>query len=233
MGRRTSLVRRPSGRSRFEGADQGDPLRRGRRVGADDARDRLLAAERDDRVLRRRADRRLPVRHQVDAAVRRRPAVLRRAAADLGHALPDRHRPDRGDPGRDPLGHVPVGVRAAPRAQGRQAGARAARRRADDRLRLLRAHVLHARGAAQRARPRRQPVQRALGRASSSASSSSRRSRRWSRTRCPRCRSRCARARPGSAPTASRPRSASSSPPRSRASSPRSCWARRARSARR
>ena len=73
------------------------------------------------------------------------------------------HRPDRRDPGRDPLGHVPVGVRAAARAQGRQAGARDARRRADDRVRLLRAHVLHAGGAAQRARPRRQPVQRALG----------------------------------------------------------------------
>ena len=165
---------------------------------AHDARDRLLAAARDDRVLRRRPDRRLPVRDEVDAAVRRRPAVLRRAPAGLGHALPDRHRPARGDPASGSCSrHLPGGVRAAPRAQGRQAGARGARRRADDRLRLLRADVLHARGAAQRARARRQPVQRAVGRASSSASSCSRRSRRSPRTRCRRCRSRCARASAG------------------------------------
>ena len=49
-----------------------------------------LAGARDDRLLRRRADRGLPVRHQVDAAAARRPAVLRRHPAHLGHALPDR-----------------------------------------------------------------------------------------------------------------------------------------------
>ena len=83
------------------------------------------------------------------------------------------------------------------RAQGRQAGARAARRRADDRLRLLRADVLHARGAAQRARASASTSSTRSRPASSSASSSCRRSRRSSRTRCPRCRSRCARASAG------------------------------------
>ena len=164
MGRRTSLVRRPSRRSRFEAAIRAHPLRRGGRLDRDDARDRLLVAQGDDRVLRRRPDRRLPVRDEVDAAVRRRPAVLRRDPAGLGHALPHRHRPRRRDPRRDPVGHVPLRVRAAPRAQGRQAGARGARRRADDRLRLLRPDVLHAGGAPQRARARREPVQRAFGR---------------------------------------------------------------------
>ena len=68
---------------------------------------------------------------------------------------------------------IPLGLLAAiylseyapaARAQGRQARAGAAGRRADDRLRLLRARLLHARGAARRLRARGQPVQRALGR---------------------------------------------------------------------
>ena len=78
----------------------------------------------------------------------RRPAVLRRPPADLGHALPDRHRAAGGRPARAAVRDLPVGVRPAARAQGRQAGARGARRRPDHRLRLLRADVLHARGPA-------------------------------------------------------------------------------------
>ena len=114
-----------------------------------------------------------------------------------------------------------------------QADARGARRRADDRVRLLRADVLHARGAAQRARHQREPVQRAVGgHHPRHPRRPDDRDARGGRD-VGRARSRCARAPPGSAPTRSRPRSASSSRPRSPASWPRSCSARRARSARR
>ena len=131
------------------------------------------------------------------------------------------------------VGDLPRRVRAARHPQDRQAGARAARRRPDDRLRLLRPHVLHARGAPRRSRASASTSSTPCRRASSSASSWCRRSRRSSRTRCRPSRSRCARAPPASAPTRCRPRSASSSPPRSRASSRRWCSAPRARSARR
>ena len=115
--------------------------------------------------------------------------------------------------------------------QGRQADPRDAGRRPDHRLRLLRAHLLHAERHP-RARVRRQPVQRAVGRDHPRACSSCRRSRRWPRTRCRPCPPRCARARSGSAPPSCRSPCGSSSRPPSRASWPRSSSAPRAPSAR-
>ena len=64
-----------------------------------------------------------------------------------------------------------------------QAGAGAAGRRADDRLRLLRADLLHARGAARRCSASRSTSSTRCRPGSSSACSCSRRSRRWPRTR--------------------------------------------------
>ena len=208
-------------RSRAESAIKVGAVPRRDPVRPHDGPDRPLAAAGDDLLLRRRADPGLPVRHQVDAAAARRPAVLRRHPDHLGHALPDRHRPAGRDPARAAVRDLPLGVRAPAGAQGDQADPRDARRRPHHRLRLLRPHLLHAerhpRAAAStstsstRCRP-----------GSSSACSSCRRSPRWPRTRCRRCPPRCARARSGSAPPSSRSPCGSSSRPRSRASWPRS-----------
>ena len=159
----------------------------------------LSLLRRDDLLLRRRADQRLPVRRQVDAAAARRPAVVRRHPDHLGDALPDRHRPAGGDPARAPVRDLPLGVRGPAGPQGGQADPRDAGRRPDHRLRLLRPHLLHAERHPRRSASTSTSSTRCRP-ASSSASWSCRRSRRSPRTRCRRCPRRCARARSGSAP---------------------------------
>ena len=94
----------------------------------------------------------LPLRQEVDAPLRA--GQLRRAPAGGGHAPDHRHRPARGHaarPGRRPL---PERVRAAARAEDHQADPGGARRGAHDRIRVLRAHLLHADGSAGPAPPR-------------------------------------------------------------------------------
>ena len=83
---------------------------------------------------------RLPVRHQVDAAVQ--PTSF--GVLPLIWHFVVVHRARRGDPARARRRDLPLRVRAAARAQDDQADARAAGRRPDDRLRLLRADLLHA-----------------------------------------------------------------------------------------
>ena len=151
------------------------------------------------------ADRRVPVRDRVVAAVRRR--RVRRAAADHRHAAHHRHRAARRDPARARRRDLPQRVRDAARPRSLLkpvlellAGM------PDDRLRLLRADVLHADDPERPPRARRPGVQRAERRASSWASWSCRRSRRSPRTRCRPCRRRCARAPTGSARTSCRSR---------------------------
>ena len=113
-----------------------------------------------------------------------------------------------------------------------QAGARDAGRRPDDRLRLLRADVLHAGDPARAARPRRRRLQRPR-RGPHHGPAGAADDRLGGRGRdVGRARTRCARARSASAPPSSRSRCGSSSRPRSRASSRRSCSAPRAPSAR-
>ena len=114
------------------------------------------------------------------------------------------HRHGRRDPARPAVGDLSGRVRAPARAQDRQADPRGARGRADDRLRFLRADLRDAGDPARSLRPRGLAPSTSSRPASSSASSCCRRSRRSPRTRCPRCRRRCARAPSGSAPTTPR-----------------------------
>ena len=89
------------------------PLRRRAAVRGHDARHHRLAARRDRRASSATsAGRRLPVRHEVDAAAARRPAVLRRPAARLGHGLPEPHRARGGRPARPAGRDLPRRVRA-------------------------------------------------------------------------------------------------------------------------
>ena len=170
-------------------------------------------------------------RLEVVAAVRR-PAV-RDLAASQRHLPDHRDRDPRRGPARARVRGLPLRVRVAAGAPDRQADHRGARRRPDDRLRLLRADLRHADGPPGHPQARHDRVQRARGRtrdgghdhaddrldlrgldASGSAGPARGRLRASAR--------RSARSRPRS-----------SSRPRSRASSPRSCSGSRAGSARR
>ena len=113
----------------------------------DDPDRRCRSLQGDAQLLRRR-----PARPTTCSATKwtpllaRRPAVVRRLAA----ASPARFYITGiamivAIPLGSAVGDLPRRVRHAARPQGRQAGARGPRRRADDRLRLLRPHVLHAR----------------------------------------------------------------------------------------
>ena len=114
-------------------------------VGVHHRRHRLHPGQGIGGVLPARADLAIPHRHAVDAAVRRR--ALRHHGAAVGHA----HQLGGRAAGRDPARHhhrdLPLRVRAVPAARDREAVPRAARRRADHRLRLLRAAVRHAAAA--------------------------------------------------------------------------------------
>ena len=78
-----------------------------------------------------------------------------------GTLIISRHRAARRGPARPRHRDLPERVRPAARAQDRQADPRAARRRPDDRLRLLRADLLHAEDPQRPAAPRRHRLQRA------------------------------------------------------------------------
>ena len=107
--------------------------------------DRPLAAARDDLLLRRRAD------PATTCSATKWTPLLRGDQQSFG-VIPliwgtlylTAHRPAGRDPARAAVRDLPRRVRAAARPQGRQADARDAGRRPDDRLRLLRAHLLHA-----------------------------------------------------------------------------------------
>ena len=88
-------------------------------------------------ILQGRAAQGLPDRHDVDSALRR--AAVRRPAARRGNAGDDAGRARCRDPGGNDHRDLPERVRAVSPPRDDQAGARAARRRADRRLRLLRA----------------------------------------------------------------------------------------------
>ena len=144
------------------GPDQGAADPGGADLGAHDHRDRDRAAARDDRLLRRGRGLGVPVRRQVDAAVQagqlRRPPARDRDVPDHVHRDGGRYaaRPRRRD--------LPVRVREAARAQDDQADPRAARGRADDRVRLLRSDLLHAEHPPGPAAREGQHLQRARGR---------------------------------------------------------------------
>ena len=141
----------------------------------------------DDRLLRRRRRRRLPVRRRSGRRCSRRPAVLRRPAARLGHALPDRHRACSS---RSRSGSVPRSTSPSTRRRAcARSSSRCSRRWPASRpsSSATSRSPSSRRRAPRRPRARRQPVQRACRPASSWASSSCRRSPRSPRTRCRPC----------------------------------------------
>src|SRR5215211_1534711 len=136
------------GRGRHQGRPR--PLRPA--LDRDHRRHRRQPALPGDRVLPRGQRLGLPDGNQLGAAVRARP--LRRVAADRGHPARHRRRGHALHHVRSRLRDLHERVRAAPLAQVAEAGARAARRDPDRRLRLLRAHVRHAAAPGPGDRPR-------------------------------------------------------------------------------
>ena len=144
-----SFARRASRRVRH----RADAVSLRGRLDSGHGRHRPGAAVRDGGVPARGADHRVPVRHRLDAALFRQ--ALRRAAARRRHAADIRDRDGRRAAGRPSDRDLPERVRHRPGAAHRAAGAGGPGRRADRRVRLLRAAVRHAAAAVVRARPRR------------------------------------------------------------------------------
>ena len=146
------------------GRDQGPARAGGADLAAHHHRDRRLAPRGDDRLLRRGRRRRVPLRDEVDAAVRAGRASACCRSWSARSLIDGRSRwswPSRSGSARA----IYLSEYARPRVRKiDQAGARAARGRADDRLRLLRADLLHAGDPARASSARRRDLQRARGR---------------------------------------------------------------------
>ena len=125
-----------------EGArHRGGALLRGVRVGAHDRGHRLRSGEGERPLLQPRTPLAVPHRHAVDTALRR--CALRHHGAAVGHDHQLRGRSSGRRPARHDDRDLPFRVRDAAGARDCQADPRAPRRRADDRLRLLRAPLRH------------------------------------------------------------------------------------------
>ena len=186
MGRRTSLVRRPTARSRFEGAikhRRSSPRRSSR-----SSRRSLIVFSLLRETISFFGD--VPIGDFLFGTkwtplLARRPAVLRRHPAGLGHALPDRHRPARGDPARPAVRRSTSSEYAPPRV----------RKVVKPVLEVLAGVPTIVFGyfaltfftpevLRDALGPRRQPVQRAVGGHHPRPARRCRRSPRWPRTRC-------------------------------------------------